>query len=231
MVPETGLHSLTNVTGVRTGVRPQAIRAYRGTHASPRCSVQRPLGEENLNIHRDFALYSEPLYRLRSRLLFSPSGPTALPDMLLPSPSDVSSRSKSLSLDWSCTPPCCRWYRTPLMAWVSPLISHSSSWLLSHIPSLETRSVAFPLGGAPLLCGAPLGNVRPLRVGPRHDAGVVRHAPAQTHGHLAVCGLGTEPSLREVRERRRRPPATHWNPTQTHAALRDARRRSRRRLS
>ena len=80
MVPETGLHSLTNVTGVRTGVRPQAIRAYRGTHASPRCSVQRPLGEENLNIHRDFALYSEPSYRVRSRLLFSPSGPTALPD-------------------------------------------------------------------------------------------------------------------------------------------------------
>ena len=62
MVPETGLHSLTNVTGVRTGVRPQAIRAYRGTHASPRCSVQRPLGEENLNIHRDFALYIRSLH-------------------------------------------------------------------------------------------------------------------------------------------------------------------------
>jgi hypothetical protein len=27
-----------------------------------------------------FSLYSEPTHRLRSRLLFSPSGPTALPD-------------------------------------------------------------------------------------------------------------------------------------------------------
>jgi hypothetical protein len=54
-----------------------------------------------------------------------------------------------------------------------------------------------------------LENVRPLRAGPMHDAGVVRHAPAQTHGSPPGWGLGTEPSLRELRERRRSPSTSY----------------------